>query len=290
MSSNTMADPHPVTSRARVARWGSPTLLYVPALVVLVPVFLIPTALLLSASFVSSSGPFGNFATILDSQIIKVVFLRSFAVAAIVTAISLVIGLPFASVALKAGPRLRNILLGSIAASLFFSVIVRSYAWLALLGHNGPVVGLLGVFGVNTSSLSLSKTPFAVAIGLVQYGVPFMVLAISDVMRRVDGNIDRAAATLGAGAVTRWVRVTLPLIAPGIIAGVTIVFTTTLGYFLIPSILGSPKEAMIGQLISQQVGTTVNWGLGAAISTALLVVSLLLVLILQRLGKRIGRQ
>lgn len=277
-------------ARSRAARPGAPALLFLPALAVLVPVFLIPTLVLLAMSFSSGTGPFGNYQQLLQSELIRTVFLRSFATAAVVTVISLAIGLPYAAIALAAGPRVRAILLGAIAASLFFSVIVRAYAWLALLGNTGPVVGLLGLLGADTDGLSLARTPFAVGVGLVQYGVPFMVLAIADVMRRQDGNIERAAATLGAGPVRRWLRIKLPLISPGIIAGCTIVFTTTLGYFLIPAILGSPREMMIGQLINQQVGTTLNWGLGAAISAVLLIVALTLVVVFNALGRRIGRR
>jgi putative spermidine/putrescine transport system permease protein len=278
-------------SRVRVEHgwWSSPAMLYLPALVLLVPVFVVPTVALLALSFTSPDGALGYYTDMLSSSLARTVFLRSFQMAGVVTLISLAIGLPFTMVAFRAGPRLRTILFGTIAASLFFSVIVRAYAWLALLGHEGPVVGTLGMLGFDTDGLSFSRTGFAVTVGLVQYGVPFMVLAIADVLRRVDTTLDRAAATLGAGPFTRWWRVTLPLIAPGIIAGITIVFTTTLGYYIIPAILGSPKNQVIGELISAQVGKTMNWGLGAALATTLLIVSFTLVVVFRRLTNRIGR-
>ncbi|MDA2893311.1 ABC transporter permease [Mycolicibacterium sp. BiH015] len=276
-------------ARHSFGRWQSSALLYVPALVLLVPVFVIPTVSLLALSFGGPSGAFGNYADMMASPLARTVFLRSFRVAATVTAISVLIGVPFVMVAYRAGPRLRATLLGVVVASLFFSVIVRAYAWLAILGHEGPVVGVLGWLGMNTDGLSLSRSGFAVTVGLVQYGAPFMVLAIWDVLRRVDTELDRAAATLGAGPVVRFRRVTFPLIAPGIIAGSTIVFTTTLGYFVIPAILGSPRNQMIGELISAQVGRTMNWGLGAALATTLLVVSLAIVVVFRGLTDRIGK-
>lgn len=269
--------------------WNSPALLYLPALALLVPVFVVPTVALLTLSFTSPAGPFGYFADMVHSQLARTVFLRSFQMAAVVTVISLIIGLPFTMVAFRSGPRMRGVLFGAIAASLFFSVIVRAYAWLALLGHEGPILGALAALGFNTDGLSLSRSGLAVTIGLVQYGVPFMVLAIADVLRRVDTSLDRAAATLGAGPATRWFRITLPLIAPGIIAGVTIVFTTTLGYYIIPAILGSPKNQVIGELISAQVGQTMNWGLGAALATTLLIIALAVVVVFRALTNRIGR-
>jgi putative spermidine/putrescine transport system permease protein len=278
-----------VATRRGHGWWQSPAMLYLPALILLVPVFVVPTVSLLALSFNGPTGAFANYAEMISSPLARTVFLRSFRVAAMVAVISLLIGLPFTMVAFRAGPRLRATLFGVIAASLFFSVIVRAYAWLALLGHEGPVVGALSWLGVDTNGLSLSRSGFAVTVGLVQYGVPFMVLSISDVLRRVDTSLDRAAATLGAGPFARFRRVTLPLIAPGIIAGVTIVFTTTLGYYIIPAILGSPKNQMIGELISAQVGKTMNWGLGAALATTLLVVSLTVVVVFRGLTNRSGK-
>lgn len=210
-----------VATRPGRGWWHSPAMLYLPALVLLVPVFVVPTVSLLALSFTGPSGAFDNYTEMISSPLARTVFLRSFRVAAMVAAISLLIGLPFTMVAFRAGPRLRATLFGVIAASLFFSVIVRAYAWLALLGHEGPVVGALSWLGVDTNGLSLSRSGFAVTVGLVQYGVPFMVLSIADVLRRVDTSLDRAAATLGAGPLARFRRVTLPLIAPGIIAALS---------------------------------------------------------------------
>lgn len=265
-------------------------LLYIPAMVVLVPVFLLPTLFLLSQSFTAAPAGLSHYQELFGSQLFWSVLIRSFVIAGIVTVISLLLGLPYAAVANSSGPRLRNVLYGAVIASLFFSVIVRAYAWLALLGDGGPVHSALAALGVPAENVALVNSPTGVVIGMVQYGVPYVVLAIADVMRRVDANYDRAAATLGAGPVRRWLQIKLPMLMPGITAGCTIVFVTTLGYFIIPAVLGSPRELMIGGLISGQVGTTMNWGLGAAMATVLLVVTMVLVLAMQMLGRRLGRQ
>lgn len=265
-------------------------LLYIPAMVVLIPVFLLPTLFLLSQSFTAAPAGLSHYQELFGSQLFWSVLGRSFVIAGIVTAISLLLGLPYAAVANSAGPRLRTFLYGAVIASLFFSVIVRAYAWLALLCDGGPVHSALAAVGIPAEHIALVNSPTGVVIGMVQYGVPYMVLAIADVMRRIDTSYDRAAATLGAGPVRRWLQIKLPMLMPGITAGCTIVFVTTLGYFIIPTVLGSPKELMIGGLISGQVGTTMNWGLGAAMATVLLVVTMAIVLAMQMLGRRLGRQ
>lgn len=287
-------DLHAVVSKAprrdrRGSIWGNAFWLYVPALILLVPVFLAPTVLLLSMSVTAEPFGLSHYQELFGSLLFWSVLSRSILMSFVVATIALVIGLPYAAVAKSASPKVAGILYGAVVASLFFSVIVRAYAWLALLGATGPVAGFLGSLGLPMEKIALVNSPIGVAIGMVQYGVPFMVLAISDVMRRVDSNYDRAAATLGAGPIRRWTKIKLPLLMPGITAGITIVFVTTLGYFIIPSILGSPQEMMIGQLISQQVGTTMNWGLGSAMASVLLVITLAIVLVMQMVGRRIGR-
>ena len=288
-------DLHAVVIRAprrdrRGSIWANAAWLYVPALLVLIPIFLIPTLLLLSMSITAEPFGISHYQELFGSALFWAVLGRSILMSVVVAAIAFAIGLPYAAIANAAGPRMSAVLYGAIIASLFFSVIVRAYAWLAILGNAGPVASFLTQFGIGADDLELVNSPTGVIIGMVQYGVPFMVLAISDVMRRIDVNYDRAAATLGAGPVRRWTKVKLPMLMPGITAGITIVFVTTLGYFIIPSILGSPKEMMIGQLISQQVGTTMNWGLGAAMASVLLIITLAIVLVMQWVGKKLGRQ
>ena len=276
-------------SKSGSAWYTAPGLLFIPALLVLVPIFVIPTIILLATSFTGEAGPFSQYVRIVETDLVRTVFLRSLGIAALVTIISLVLAIPYASIALKSGPRLRSILLGAVTASLFFSVLVRAYAWLALLGHNGPIMGFLKALGIDTGGLQLVNSPTGVIIGMVQYGFPFMVISLTDVMGRQDGSFERAAAVHGAGPVRRFLTVTFPLLIPGALAGSTIVFVTTLGYFVIPSILGSPRELMIGQLISDQVGTTLDWSYGAALSGALLIVTFAVMIALRSLARLVGR-
>lgn len=285
-----------ITLRNRAGRaksgsawYAAPGLLFIPALVLLIPIYVVPTALLIFTSFTGEQGPFFQYQRLFESELVRSVLIRSILIAAGVTLISLILGIPYASVALKSGPRLRNLLLGAVTASLFFSVLVRAYAWLALLGHGGPVLAILESIGIDTETLQLVNSPIGVLIGMVQYGLPFMVISLVDVMGRLDPNLERAAAAHGAGAVRRFTSVTFPMLVPGVLAGSTIVFTTSLGYFVIPAILGSPSEMMIGQLISDQVGTTLDWSYGAALAAVLLVLTFLVVFALRALARLIGR-
>jgi putative spermidine/putrescine transport system permease protein len=281
----------PAASRARVPllsqrRAGAdPSWLILPALLVLIPAFVVPTLYVLVRSFTEPPAGLSHYSKALDSELVRTVLVRSALIAGAVTLISLAVALPYAVAAVRAGRRLRTVLLGAVAASLFISVIVRSYAWLAILDRQGPVTDLTRALGITGPDFSLVHNLTGVLIGMTQYGVPLMVMAIYDVMRRLDGRLEKAAATLGAGPFTRWRKINLPLIMPGVAAGMIIVFISTLGYYIIPAILGSPRTAMIGQLIATQVGTTLNWGLGAALASILLAGTMLSFVLFRRASR-----
>jgi ABC-type spermidine/putrescine transport system permease subunit I len=265
----TAASPAPLLLRRRGRGRGSGWL-SLPALLVLVPAFVVPTAYLLVRSVTEPPVGLSHYSKAFGSELVRTVLLRSALIAGLVTVISLVVALPYATATVRAGRRLRAVLLGAVVSSLFISVIVRSYAWLAILDRQGPVTDLTHALGITGADFSLVHNLTGVLIGMTQYGVPIMVMSIYDVMRRLDGRLEKAAATLGAGPVTRWRKVTLPLIMPGVAAGMIIVFISTLGYYIIPAILGSPRTEMIGQLIAKQVGTTLDRGLGSALASILL--------------------
>jgi putative spermidine/putrescine transport system permease protein len=264
---------------------GDPSWLVLPALLVLIPAFVVPTVYVLVRSVTEPPAGLSHYEKAFESELVRTVLVRSALIAAAVTVISLAVALPYAVATVRAGRRLRAVLLGAIGASLFISVIVRSYSWLAILDRQGPVTDLTRALGITGPDFSLVHNLTGVLIGMTQYGVPLMVLSIYDIMRRLDGRLEKAAATLGAGPFTRWRKINLPLIMPGVAAGMIIVFISTLGYYIIPAILGSPRTAMIGQLIATQVGTTLNWGLGAALASILLAGTMLSFALFQRASR-----
>jgi putative spermidine/putrescine transport system permease protein len=260
-------------SSDKAARARGSHLLVLPAAVLLLVVFVVPALLMLTYSVTEPPAGLHHFHEALTAPLTRTILLRSVVVAAEVTLLSLLLGLPFAMIAAGTSPSFRAVLLGAIGCTLFFSVIVRAYAWLALLGTGGPATDALHFLHLGSSS-GYAHTRVGTIIAMVQYGIPYMVLAIYDNVRRIDPQLPRAASVNGASAFDtfRWVR--LPLMLPGIAAGSIIVFVTTLGYYVIPQVVGSPTDMMIGQLISQQINQATDWGLGAALATLLILVSL----------------
>lgn len=288
---NTRRDPSVSIPDARRRRrdWASIWLL-TPSLLLVGALFVLPTAALLSRSVTEPPGGLAHYQSFLGSAGLLKILIRSAWVALVVTAISLVVGYVIAYVAATSSSKLRRVILGAVGASLFISVVVRGYSWLTILDRQGVVNSALSLVGLDEWEVTLVHNFTGVVIGMIQYGIPFMVLAIFDVMRRFDERLRYAAATLGARPSVAFVKIYLPLTMPGVAAGCTIVFIATLGYYVLPSILGGAGDVMIGQLIANKIQTTLEWGEGTAISVVLLAIAVLFFGLLYRIGSglRIG--
>ena len=162
------------------------------------------------------------------------------------------------------------------------SVLVRSYAWMVLLGRHGLVNEFLIGLGLLDTPLRLLNTPFAVCIAMIHILLPYMILPIASVLRQIDAALLRAAAGLGAPPWRVFLQVVLPLSMPGVAAGVLLVFVLALGFYITPALVGGPRDLMLSMLIAQQVDL-LNWPYAACLSAALLATTLLLILLAQRL-------
>jgi putative spermidine/putrescine transport system permease protein len=286
-----MASNTPAVRRTRAARLRAPTSLAwlaLPGLLLVVVVFAYPAARLLLRSFTEPPGGLANYEAVFTDGVLLRILWRSVWVAAVVTAIALVCGYVYAFAAVTAGPRLRATLLTLVGASLFVSVIVRGYSWLAILDRRGAMNVALDAVGLDALQTVLVHNFAGVVIGMIQYGIPFMVLAVYDVMRRVDPNLSKAAATLGARPAWAFIRVFFPLTLPGVIAGSVIVFITTLGYYILPAILGGPQTTVVGQVIAEKIQTTLEWSTATALSGVLLLVSMVGFFAFLRVTRRYG--
>jgi putative spermidine/putrescine transport system permease protein len=282
MSSDTTTALEPPTGRRVRATAGlaaklrqPPTVaLLIPGALLLILVFGYPVVELLSRSFSTDHGAFGYYKDFLGSGPLVNILLRSAWTAFVVTAVSLLIGYPFAYFVTIASTRVRRLLLAIIAISLFISVVARGYAWLVILDRNGALNKGLESVGLESLQGTYVRNFAGVVIGMIQYGIPLMVLPIYDSMRRFDDQLRYAAATLGARPLTTFFRVYLPLTMPGVIAGSAIVFIATLGYYVLPSILGGPGNVMIGQVIADKIQSTQEYELASAMAVILLLVAL----------------
>jgi spermidine/putrescine transport system permease protein len=255
-----------------------------PSWTVMLTLFLFPMLIILAYSLLTR-GTYGgislpwsveSYQRFADPIYLGILW-RSFWIAGASTVISLLLGFPLALFISRAG-KWKNLYLSLVILPFWTSFLVRTYAWMFLLRDTGLVNSTLQKLGIIHDPLPLLYNDFAVILGLVYGYLPFMVLPLFGTLEKLDRNLLEAAADLGARPWATLLRVVLPLSAPGIRAGVILVFIPCLGAYLTPDLLGGGKSVMIGNLIQNQFTTARDWPFGSALSLALMAVVMALLL------------
>ncbi|MGP4753285.1 ABC transporter permease [Agrobacterium pusense] len=247
-----------------------------PALVLLVLFFVVPVLILLSRSVTEPVLGFGNYAALLGSSTYLKIFFNTFAVSALVTVVSLAIGFPVAWALAIMPARLASIVFAILLLSMWTNLLARTYAWMVLLQRTGVVNKTLMGLGIIDQPLALVNNLTGVTIGMTYIMLPFIIIPLYGVIRKIDPAILQAAALCGATRFQALTRILIPLAAPGMISGALMVFVMSLGYFVTPALLGGTANMMLAELIAQFVQSLVNWGMGGAAALVLLVVTLTL--------------
>jgi putative spermidine/putrescine transport system permease protein len=256
-------------------------LLVAPAVVYLVVLFVIPIGYMLTLSVTDPTLSLANYRRLFTVPLYLRVLLNTFELSLIVTLCCLALGYPLAYVMARRNDWIATIFLVAVGMSFWTGFIVRTYAWLIILGHQGPISALYAVAGLGPPP-QLLFTSFASALGMTHILLPYMVLALYGVMRKIDPSYLRAAESLGAKPFAAFRGVFLPLSLPGVVNGCVLVFTICLGFYITPILLGTPRDMMISQLINQQIEDLLAWGFASAIATVLLAATLLLLALYNR--------
>ncbi len=213
-------------------------------------------------------------------------FRNTLTLAPLGTVLSLLIAYPLAYfLVMRADPRWRTLLLILVIVPFWTSILIRSYAWIFILGGQG-LPALLTWLGLGTPRLI--NTPFAVLTGIVYGYLPLMVLPIYVSLERLDKRLLEASADLGAPPVQSFLKITLPLSLPGVATGCMLVFILLMGEFLIPAMLGGGKVFFIGNALVDLFLQSRNWAFGAAVAVSLVLVMLVTVTLYMWLMRRLG--
>ncbi|WP_342358706.1 ABC transporter permease subunit [Terrarubrum flagellatum] len=203
------------------------------------------------------------------------VLLITFKIAGWTTVISVVGGFPVAYYLANANPHDRNTLIIWVLLPFWTSFLVRTFAWMILLGRNGAVNQLLLALGVVDAPASLIFNLTGTLIGMSHAMMPLAVMTMLPVMLTIDGNLSRAAATLGAGRAQIFWRIYVPQCMPGVSAAAMMVFISSLGFFITPALLGGARETMLTQVIITQIQELLNWPAASTLSALLLAASVI---------------
>ncbi len=225
-----------------------------------------------------------NFGLLIEDSLYLQAYLNSLRLAALTTIVCLALGLPMALAIARAPTTWRNLLLFGVMLPFWTSFLLRVYAWIGLLGGDGPVNALLLGAGLVDQPVQILYTQTALLIGMIYAYLPFMVLPLYANLERHDPRLLEAAADLGARPLVAFLRVTLPAAVPGIIAGSMLVFIPAVGEFVIPSLLGGPDSLMIGRVLWDEFFSNRDWPVAAAVAIVLTLLLVVPIIVLQSRG------
>ncbi len=256
-----------------------------PALAFLTVFLVLPSLILLGYSVLtqSQSGDIslpltiGSYERLIFSSAYRRVVMTTLRVASFTALFTSLLAYPLAMVIAYGRPLASRVTMILVVAPLVVSVIVRSYGWQLLLGNSntGVLNWILGALGAGPAPVKVLYTEWAIVIASVHVFLPLMVLPLSASLGRINPSLNEAARVLGAPAWRAFLRITLPLSMPGLIAGLTIVFSLTAASYVTPEMVGGNRGLMLGVLLEQQINTAFDWPMAAAIAVVMVAIALI---------------
>jgi len=259
--------------------------LVLPFMAAVVVLYLGPIANILWLSFTDPQPGLGNYGKLFSSDSLIRIIWTTFRICVITTVISVVLGYVVAYAVVHALANEQRWMLTFVLISFWISVLVRTFSWLMLLGHNGLVNNTMLSIGLIGEPVAFMRNELGVLIGMVQYMIPYAVLPLLANMQGLDPRVMNASRSLGASNTQTFWRIYLPLTKPGIVAASLLVFIISLGFYVTPAILGGGKVLMIAEYISVQILVTLRWGTAAMLAALMLVGVLVMLVVMNRFMK-----
>lgn len=206
------------------------------------------------------------------------------------TALTLVLGYPTAYFIARTKSKIKGILIIATIFPFLVSAVIRAYGWMVILGGSGILNQLLTKWGLIENPISIMYTETAVMIGMAQLLLPYMILAITSVIQSIDKNVENAARSLGANPAQTFIKVTLPLSAPGVISGCILVFTMGMTSYITPQLLGGAQYLTMTTLIYNQIKTTYNLEFANAICYILVFAILVFQIVSNNLSNSVNKR
>lgn len=256
--------------------------LLLPMLVLFVFFMVLPTVRIFILSFFDPDFTLKHYIKFFQVSIYFQILLRTLFVSLIVSICCLIVGYPVSYLMADVSPKTAKILLIFVILPMWTGILVRTYAWMVLLGRQGLMNKLLIYFDLVSEPIKVLYTTKAVILAMVQILVPLMVLPLYATMKGIDRDLLKASQILGAGPLRTFLRVFLPLSTPGIMAGFTLVFIISIAFFITPMLVGGRKDIMIAMVIESQVTRLLNWGFAAALSLILMTVTLIIIAVFNK--------
>ncbi|MDP3895649.1 MAG: ABC transporter permease [Mesorhizobium sp.] len=268
----------------RFAGWT----LAAPATLVVAVFLILPVAATIATTFAEPGGVFSPYIAFFNSGFRRNVLWRTLQISLATTAISLVIGFFAAYVVARAPGRLKSILIIAAVFPLLTGVVVRSFAWLIILGKNGILNNTLTGLGLIAEPLSMLYTQGAVIVAMVYLFVPLMILTLVGVLENIPEDVIQASSSLGASPAATFRQVIFPLAVPGLIVGAVLVFTGSFTAYATPQLLGGERQMVMGTLMYQRAMVAFDWVGASTIAAIMVVITITVVLAMSRVARRLN--
>ncbi len=257
-------------------------MLVAPFLVLVLVLYLGPTLNILWLGFTDPEPGLGNYRNLYESDTLIRILWTTVRICLITTAFSVCLGYSIAYAMTHVRQQQKNYMLILLLVSFWISILVRTFAWLMLLGPRGPLNTTLESLGIISEPVAFIRNELGVLIGMIHYMVPFAILPLLANMQSLDMRLMDASRNLGATGAQTFRRIYLPLTLPGLVAATLLVFILSLGFYVTPAILGGGKVLMVAEYISVQLLVTLQWGTAAMLATLMLIGVLALLWIMSK--------
>lgn len=267
-----------------------PYLLAAPGFILLIVFLVLPLVSIIWPTFFDGNLTFAPYIGFFQDSYNVSIFMRTLRISLVVTFFCALFGVPVAYYIARADKKFRSLMMALVLFPLLTNSVVRSFAWINILGQKGVVNNILMATGVIDAPIPLLYSEFAIAIGSIYLFLPLMVITLVGIIENIDTEIMEAAETLGANRLTAFLKVILPLSVPGIIVGSILVFTGTLTAYTTPQLLGGNKNMMLSTFLYQNAMTLGNWTNASVIALIMIVTTLIVMKIFNLIASVIDKR
>lgn len=264
-------------------------ILFVPCLVIISYFMILPLLQTIIPTFIDSNS-FGEYINFFKDSYMLEIFNRTIKISLISSIICMIIGVPVSYFISRTSKKLRGIFIALTVFPILTNSVVRSFAWMNILGKNGIINNFLLKLNLIEEPLSFLYTEGAIIVGTVYIFLPLMIISLVGVMESVENDLLEAAESLGANKLTAFFKIVFPLSLPGLIVGTVLVFTGSLTAYTTPQLLGGNKNTVLATLIYQKTMTLGDWQGASVVSTIMIVSTLIVIKLINTLASKLDKR
>ena len=266
-------------------------LLFIPCIVLVAYFMIVPLVEIIIPTFTNTKdGMFSAYKEFFTDSYMMSIFLRTIKISVISSVICMIIGVPVSYYISRVSKKIRGLFIALSVFPILTNSVVRSFAWMSILGKNGIINNLLMKLNIINEPLSLLYTEGAIIVGTVYIFLPLMIISLVGVMENIDNDLLEAAESLGANRLKSFFKVVFPLSLPGLIVGTVLVFTGSLTAYTTPQLLGGNKNTVLATLIYQKTMTLGDWQGAAVVATIMIIVTLIVIKGINFLASRLDKR